>query len=88
MASKDIVQLSPELQLTPSGQNQANKLVRAHRLWETYLVNEMGLSAEQIHEDAEKYEHLLTDDLLDEVDAKLGFPKEDPHGSPIPPKTK
>ena len=46
----------------------------------------MGLSAEQIHEDAEKYEHLLTDDMLDEVDAKLGFPKEDPHGSPIPPK--
>ena len=86
MAKQNIVQLSPELLLTQSGQDQANKLVRAHRLWETYLVNEMGLSAEQIHEDAEKYEHLLTEDMLDEVDAKLGFPKEDPHGSPIPPK--
>ena len=88
MAKQNIVQLSPQLALTQTGQNQANKLVRAHRLWETYLVNEMGLSAEQIHEDAEKYEHLLTDDMLDEVDAKLGYPKEDPHGSPIPPKLK
>lgn len=86
MARKNIVLLTPDLALTTSGQAQANKLVRAHRLWETYLVNEMGLSSEQIHEDAEKYEHLLTEDMLDEVDAKLGYPKEDPHGSPIPPK--
>jgi len=86
MVKQNIVQLTPELALTPTGHDQANKLVRAHRLWETYLVNAMGLSAEQIHEDAEKYEHLLTDAMLDEVDAKLGFPKEDPHGSPIPPK--
>lgn len=86
MSKQKIVQLSPQLALTQSGQDQANKLVRAHRLWETYLVNEIGLSAEQIHEDAEKYEHLLTEDMLDEVDAKLGYPKEDPHGSPIPPK--
>jgi len=86
MAKKNIVKLTPVLALTESGQEQANKLVRAHRLWETYLVDAMGLSAEQIHEDAEKYEHLLTDAMLDEVDAKLGFPKQDPHGSPIPPK--
>ncbi len=86
MSSNQMVKLTPNLVLTPTGENMANKLIRAHRLWETYLVNEMGLSAEQIHEDAEKFEHLLTDDMLDEVDAKLGFPKEDPHGSPIPPK--
>jgi len=86
MSRNNILDLKPSLSLTQDGKNMANKLIRAHRLWETYLVTEMGLSAEQIHEDAEKYEHLLTDDMLDEVDAKLGFPKEDPHGSPIPPK--
>ncbi len=74
------------LELTPDGLNQANRLVRAHRLWETYLVKEIGLTEEQIHEDAEKYEHLLTEDILDEVDKELGFPTQDPHGSPIPTK--
>lgn len=82
-----IVQAGKEqLALTTNGIKEANRLVRAHRLWETYLVNQMGLSAEQIHEDAEKYEHLLTDEILDELDKKLGYPKLDPHGSPIPTK--
>jgi hypothetical protein len=44
----------------------------------------MGLTTEQIHEDADKYEHLLTDEILDEVDRTLGYPTTDPHGSPIP----
>lgn len=74
------------LKLTKKGQEEARRLVRAHRLWETYLVNKVGLTAEQIHEDAEKYEHLLTDEILDEVDATLGYPTLDPHGSPIPKK--
>lgn len=74
------------LQLTTSGIDEAKRLVRAHRLWETYLVQKIGLTEEQIHEDAEKYEHLLTDELLDEVDENLGFPSMDPHGSPIPSK--
>ena len=72
------------LDFTEKGKEEAMRLVRAHRLWETYLVNEMGLSAEQIHEDAEKQEHLLTQEMLDEVDLALGFPEQDPHGSPIP----
>ena len=72
--------------LNEAGIVEAKRMVRAHRLWETYLVNQIGLSAEQIHEDAEKYEHLLTDEMLDEVDKVLGFPTLDPHGSPIPQK--
>ncbi|MEO1258553.1 MAG: iron chelate uptake ABC transporter family permease subunit [Bacteroidota bacterium] len=72
------------LTLTEKGRDEARQLVRAHRLWETYLTNKVGLSAEQIHEDAEKYEHLLTDEILDEVDKTLGYPTTDPHGSPIP----
>lgn len=76
------------LSLTPSGKKVAEKMIRAHRLWETYLVEKMGLSEHQIHEDAEKYEHLLSDELLDEVDYHLGYPTTDPHGSPIPSKRK
>lgn len=70
--------------LTAAGEVKAQQLVRAHRLWETYLVNRMGLTESQIHEDAERYEHLLTKELLDELDKELGYPEIDPHGSPIP----
>lgn len=73
--------------LTESGREAAGKLTRAHRLWETYLVKEVGLNDDQIHEDAERLEHLLSEELLDEVDAHLGFPQRDPHGSLIPAKT-
>lgn len=72
------------LALTEAGKEEARRLVRAHRLWETYLANEVGLSNEQIHEDAEIYEHILTDEVLDAVDKTLGYPTLDPHGSPIP----
>jgi ABC-type Mn2+/Zn2+ transport system permease subunit/Mn-dependent DtxR family transcriptional regulator len=72
--------------LTEKGHAKGYDLVRAHRLWETFLVNEMGLNTEQIHDDAEKFEHLLPDSLLQEVERKLGYPQLDPHGSPIPRK--
>ncbi|MCB0597163.1 MAG: metal ABC transporter permease [Lewinellaceae bacterium] len=74
------------LELTPEGVQAAKRLVRAHRLWETYLADRIGLNAEQIHDEAEQYEHHLTDEILDEVDRVLGFPAIDPHGSPIPAK--
>lgn len=72
--------------LTDEGKVQANKLIRAHRLWESYLVNEMGMEADQIHQEAEHYEHFLTSEEVDAVDRKLGYPTLDPHGSPIPGK--
>ncbi len=75
-----------EFKLTDEGVKKANSLIRAHRLWETYLVNQVGLEAQQIHEDAERLEHLLSEELLDEVDQELGYPTTDPHGSPIPRK--
>ncbi len=75
-----------QIEVTTSGIEKARELVRAHRLWETYLVEKMGLTEEQIHEEAEKFEHLLSTDLLDEVDEHLGYPSVDPHGSPIPSK--
>lgn len=73
-----------ELVLTDAGKLLALRMVRAHRLWETYLNQEMGLTPEQIHNEAERLEHLLTDEMLDRVDEELGYPGQDPHGSVIP----
>ena len=70
--------------LTSEGMEAGYQLIRAHRLWESYLVQEVGLSEDQIHEDAENLEHILPEDLLSEVSRKLGDPRIDPHGSPIP----
>lgn len=83
LRSKNLIE-KDRLALTETGREEGRRLVRAHRLWETYLANEMGLTAEQIHDDADKYEHLLTDEILDDVDKVLGYPTTDPHGSPIP----
>lgn len=74
--------------LTDKGNEAANQLVRAHRLWETYMVNTLGFDKDQIHEQAEKYEHLLPERILNKVDKNLGFPTVDPHGSPIPQSSK
>ncbi|HMP32012.1 MAG TPA: iron chelate uptake ABC transporter family permease subunit, partial [Saprospiraceae bacterium] len=72
------------LNLTPNGELKAADLVRAHRLWESYQVESMGLDSQQVHEDAERLEHHLTEDFINELDQGLGFPNNDPHGSPIP----
>jgi len=72
--------------LSTKGKSMAENLVRAHRLWETYLVNKVGLNDQQIHEEADKMEHHLSKEILDEVDHALGYPETDPHGSPIPQK--
>ena len=74
--------------LSDEGINKAEQLVRAHRLWETYQVRQMGLKSDQIHDEADMLEHFLTEELLDEIDKTLGFPVSDPHDSPIPMKRK
>ena len=75
-----------QFQLSELGEEVATRMVRAHRLWETYLSEKVGLGEDQIHEDAENMEHILDEAMLDEVDQTLGFPTMDPHGSPIPSK--
>jgi ABC-type Mn2+/Zn2+ transport system permease subunit/Mn-dependent DtxR family transcriptional regulator len=72
------------LELSQDGKKRAEKLIRAHRLWETYMVDKMGMDSNQIHEEAERIEHHLTDEFLNEVAAHLNHPEKDPHGSPIP----
>jgi ABC-type Mn2+/Zn2+ transport system permease subunit/Mn-dependent DtxR family transcriptional regulator len=73
--------------LTGKGEAYALRMIRSHRLWETYLTNEKILDLKNIHSDAEELEHILTDELLDEIEEKLGYPEVDPHGSPIPSKS-
>ncbi len=83
-ANGNVIYNNDIYQLTENGKELGLDLVRAHRLWETFLVDKVGLKGDEIHEDAEKYEHLLDSDILDQLDAKLGYPEMDPHGSPIP----
>jgi DtxR family Mn-dependent transcriptional regulator len=73
-----------QLHLTAEGERWAMHVVRAHRLWERYLVDEARMPLNQIHEVAQKREHSLTEAQLNELDAALGHPTLDPHGDPIP----
>jgi DtxR family Mn-dependent transcriptional regulator len=73
-----------ELHLTTQGERWAIHVVRAHRLWERYLVDEARMPLNRIHDEAQRHEHSMTDAQLDELDAALGHPMRDPHGDPIP----
>ncbi|MEY2829716.1 MAG: hypothetical protein RIQ33_1574 [Bacteroidota bacterium] len=72
--------------LTKSGLTAAGKIVRKHRLWETFLVNKLNFGWDEVHELAEQLEHIKSDELMDRMDKFLGFPKFDPHGDCIPDK--
>lgn len=71
-------------QLTPSGTRWAMHVLRAHRLWESYLADEARLPMDRLHHQAEQAEHRLSQDDLEALDAHLGYPMADPHGDPIP----
>jgi DtxR family Mn-dependent transcriptional regulator len=72
------------LQLTPDGERWGLHVVRAHRLWERFLVDEARMPLNQIHVEAHRREHHLSEAQLNELDAALGYPTRDPHGDPIP----
>jgi ABC-type Mn2+/Zn2+ transport system permease subunit/Mn-dependent DtxR family transcriptional regulator len=74
----------PGLKLTSAGRRESERLERAHRLWETYLVEQVGLAIDHVHPTAEEIEHLLSDQLVETVDDALGHPTTDPLGEPIP----
>ena len=73
-----------QLHLTTEGTRWAIHVVRAHRLWERYLVDEARMPLSKIHDEAQKREHSFTETQLNELDAALGHPTLDPHGDPIP----
>lgn len=71
-------------QLTRTGHLEARKIVRNHRLIETFLQEVLKLEEPLLHGEAEKLEHVVSDQLIKKIDQYLGFPKTDPHGSEIP----
>ena len=72
------------LRLSAAGRRDALRVVRIHRLWERYLADETGLGAEHWHARAERLEHRTSAARAEQLDARLGFPRFDPHGDPIP----
>lgn len=82
----DLVEYRPYsgAKLSSSGRRLAVRMLRRHRLIELFLVNTLGLSWDQVHEEAENMEHAVSDMLIDRIDDFLGHPDCDPHGDPIP----
>jgi len=72
------------MHLTETGEARARELVRAHRLWERYLVDREGMHLEAVHAEADRREHETTPQELERLDAELGYPAWDPHGHAIP----
>lgn len=88
LAEKDLVHYVSykPLRLTVKGRTAAALIVRKHRLTEMFLVDKMGFGWEEVHEIAEQIEHIHSVAFFEKMDELLGFPKFDPHGSPIPDK--
>ena len=77
---------SSGLRLTAEGEAAALRVVRRHRLLETFLAQMLDMSWDEVHAEAELLEHALSDRLEERIDVVLGHPTRDPHGDPIPPR--
>jgi DtxR family transcriptional regulator, Mn-dependent transcriptional regulator len=86
LADEGLVDHRPRhgVQLTGDGRRVALNVLRKHRLVETFLVNVLKMGWADVHAEAEKLEHAISDEVLDRLDALLGHPTTDPHGDPIP----
>src|SRR6187401_2731884 len=86
LADSGLVRYEPYtgVALTPAGERLAALVLRRHRLIELFLVRVMGYSWDEVHEEAEQLEHVVSDRLIDRMDEMLGRPEVDPHGDPIP----
>jgi DtxR family Mn-dependent transcriptional regulator len=70
--------------LTPAGERVAVEVIRHHRLLELYLAETLGVHVDDVHDEADRLEHALSEELEERIDRALGFPTHDPHGDPIP----
>jgi DtxR family transcriptional regulator, Mn-dependent transcriptional regulator len=70
--------------LTGDGERIAIEVIRHHRLLELYLAETLGVAVEDVHDEADKLEHVLSEELEARIDRALGYPTHDPHGDPIP----
>jgi DtxR family Mn-dependent transcriptional regulator len=72
------------VELTPAGEKVALEVIRHHRLLEQYLAQALGLPLDEVHIEADRLEHVLSEELEARIDHSLGYPTHDPHGDPIP----
>lgn len=86
LAESGLVEYEPYsgVTLTVAGEKLAAMVVRRHRLIELFLVKVLGFGWDEVHDDAEQLEHVVSDRLIDRIDEMLGRPAADPHGDPIP----
>ena len=71
-------------QLTDAGARVAIEVIRHHRLLEQYLAESLGMPIDEVHDEADRLEHVISEELEARIDRALGFPTHDPHGDPIP----
>jgi len=88
LAALGLVELVPYrgVSLTTDGERVAVEVIRHHRLLELYLAETLGIGIDDVHEEADKLEHVLSEELEARIDRALGYPTHDPHGDPIPDK--
>jgi DtxR family Mn-dependent transcriptional regulator len=86
LAERGLVEYEPYsgVRLSARGERLAGLVLRRHRLVELFLVQVMGMKWDEVHEDAEKLEHVVSERLIERIDEMLGRPTQDPHGDPIP----
>ena len=72
------------VRLTSAGEKAAVEVIRHHRLLEQYLSETLGLPIDEVHAEADRLEHVLSEELEARIDQSLGYPTHDPHGDPIP----
>src|SRR5690348_3019420 len=86
LAESGLVRYEPYagVRLTPAGEKLAGLVLRRHRLVELFLVQVMGMSWAEVHDEAEQLEHVVSERLIERIDDMLGHPTHDPHGDPIP----
>ena len=70
--------------LTAAGERVALEVIRHHRLLELYLAETLGVHVDDVHQEADRLEHVISEELEGRIDRALGFPTHDPHGDPIP----
>jgi DtxR family Mn-dependent transcriptional regulator len=86
LAALELAEHAPykRVALTPAGEKVALEVIRHHRLLELYLAETLGLDVDDVHAEADKLEHVISEELEARIDKALGFPTHDPHGDPIP----
>ena len=86
LAALDLAEHPPygDVSLTPAGERVALEVIRHHRLLELYLAETLGVDVDDVHDEADRLEHAISEELEARIDKALGFPTHDPHGDPIP----